>query len=351
MRAVVVTRHGGPEVLRVQERPDPRPGPGEVLIAVRAAGVNFADALARCGRYPAAPKPPCVLGYEVAGEIAEVGRDVTGLSVGDRVVAATRFGGQAELVAVPASYVFPLAAGASFEEGAALLVNYATAYAALMVLGGAREGERLLIQGAGGGVGLAAAQIARQAGVEVIGAAAPFKHDAIRAHGVTHPIDSRAGDLKRRVLELTAGEGVDVAIDAAGPKSFRTSYGLLRPGGRLVMIGYYAAADRGLRATLSLVRSVATWPLATMPWWSFVTVLRQNRAVAGLDLLAWWDSERDGAVAHSALLPRLSGPVLRLLAHDAIRPVVHASVPFADAPEAHVILHERRNIGKVVLAP
>ena len=128
MRAVVLTGHGGPEVLQVQERPDPPVGPGEVRIAVKAAGINFADTMARVGLYPDAPKPPCVLGYEVAGEVESVGEGVDEVKPGDRVVAGARFGGQAELVTVPADQVLPLPDRLSFEQGAAFPVNYATAY-------------------------------------------------------------------------------------------------------------------------------------------------------------------------------------------------------------------------------
>src|SRR4051794_25850174 len=122
MRAVVLTGHGGPEVLQVQDRPDPPVGPGEVRIDVKAAGINFADTMARVGLYPDAPKPPCVLGYEVAGEIESVGDGVDSLSVGDKVIAGTRFDGQASLVTVPADQAFPLPAKWSFEQGAAFPV-------------------------------------------------------------------------------------------------------------------------------------------------------------------------------------------------------------------------------------
>jgi NADPH:quinone reductase-like Zn-dependent oxidoreductase len=351
MRAVTVTAHGGPGVLVVREQPDPVVRAGHVLIAVRAAGVNFADLLARCGRYPDAPRPPCVLGYEVAGEVAAVGEGIKTVSVGDRVIAATRFGGQAELVSVPAGHVVGLPDGVSFQQGAAVLVSYATAYAALIVLGGLRAGERALIHGAGGGVGLAACQLGRRFGAEVIGTAATFKHDAIRANGVAYAIDSRAGDLRRGVLQATGGEGVDVAIDSFGPRSFRASYQLLRPGGRLVMIGDYGVADRGVRGALALGRTLLAWPFATMPWWKSVNMLKQNRAVAGLNLLSWWDAESVGRPPSTALIPRLIAPIMDLLSEDAIRPVVHASLPFEQAAEAHIMLHNRRNVGKVVLTP
>ena len=137
MRAVVITKHGGPEVLQVQERPDPPVGPGEVRVAVKASGINFADMMARSGVYPDAPPLPSVIGYEVAGEVESVGDGVDQYSVGDRVIAGTRFGGYAEMVTVPAGQVLPLPKKLSFEQGAGFVVNYTTAYAGLVMMGGA----------------------------------------------------------------------------------------------------------------------------------------------------------------------------------------------------------------------
>src|SRR3954453_8266420 len=226
MRAVVLTGHGGPEVLQVQERPDPLVGPGEVRIAVKAAGINFADTMARVGLYPDAPKPPCVLGYEVAGEIESVGDGVDSLKPGDRVMAGTRFGGQAELVTVPAEQALPFPDDWSFEQATAVPVNYATAYVALVTMGGLRAGERALIHAAAGGVGTAAAQIAKAIGAEIFGTASAAKHDAIRAQGVDHPIDYRTQDFEAEVRRITDGQGVDVIIDATGPTNFRKDYRL-----------------------------------------------------------------------------------------------------------------------------
>jgi NADPH:quinone reductase-like Zn-dependent oxidoreductase len=179
MKAVVQTRTGGPEVLEVLEQPDPAVGPGEVRIAVHAAGLNFADTMARVGLYPPAPKPPSVLGYEVAGEVESIGEGVSGLSVGQRVMAGTQFGGQAELAVALARDVMPMPDHLSFEEGAAFCVNYATAYAGLIIMGGLRERGRVLIHAAAGGVGIAATQIARNVGAEIFGTASAAKHDAI----------------------------------------------------------------------------------------------------------------------------------------------------------------------------
>src|SRR5437870_8606916 len=160
MRAVVITKHGPPDVLQVQERPAPdRPLGGQVAIDVAAAGIDFADTMARVGMYPDAPKPPCVVGYEVAGEVDKIGEGVDDVAVGDRVFGGCRFGGYAELAVTAAENVVPLPDDWSFEEGASLPVVYATAYAALLRYGSLRAGESVLIQAAAGGVGNAATQL------------------------------------------------------------------------------------------------------------------------------------------------------------------------------------------------
>jgi NADPH:quinone reductase-like Zn-dependent oxidoreductase len=343
MRAVVLTGTGGPEVLQVQERPDPPVGRGQVRIAVRAAGINFADTMARVGLYPDAPKSPCVLGYEVAGEIETVGEDVSDWSIGDRVAAGTRFGGQAELISVDAAQVLPLPDRLSFEQGAAFPVNYGTAYAALVLMGGMRAGDRVLIHAAGGGVGISATQIARNAGAEIFGTASPGKHDAIRAQGVAHAIDYRSQDFAAEVMRITDGEGVDLIIDALGPTSFRKDYRLLRSGGRLVMYGLSESSNAGGRDLPATLKSLLKMPLATMPWWKSLLLMNENKGVFGLNMLSWWDREGN--------LDRLTEPLLADLEAGRLEPVVAQAFPFDRAGEAHEFIAQRRNVGKVVLFP
>lgn len=325
----------------MQERPDPVPGPGEIRIAVRAAGINFAELLARVGLYPDAPKTPCVLGYEVAGEVESLGEGVSDHAVGDRVVAGTRFGGQAELVCVAERDALSLPAQLSFEQGAAFPVNYGTAYAALEIMGGMRAGDRVLIHSAGGGVGISATQLARNAGAEIYGTASAAKHEAIRGHGVQHPIDYRERDFEDEVMRLTGGEGVDLIIDPLGPTSFRKDYRLLRPGGRLVMFGLSEASSGGARDLPATMKSLAKMPLATMPWWKSLSMMNENKGVFGLNMLSWWD--REGS------LDRLIEPLMTDLESDRLEPIVAASFPFERAGEAHEFIAQRRNVGKVVL--
>ena len=343
MKAVVLTRTGGPEMFEVLERPDPVVGAGEVRIAVQAAGLNFADTMARVGLYPAAPKPPCVLGYEVAGEVETIGEGVSGLTVGQRVMAGTQFGGQAELAVAQARDVMPMPEHLSFEEGAAFCVNYGTAYAALMIMGGLREGNRVLIHAAAGGVGIAATQVASIVGAEIFGTASAAKHEAIKAQGVHHPIDYRNQDFKAEIRLMTNGEGVDVILDPMGPTSFRKDYRILRPGGRLIMCGLSEAMNENGRDMRATLRSLLRMPTSTMPWWNAGRLLNQNRGVFGLNLLSWW--RREGG------MDRITAPLLSDLNRKQLMPVVARSYPFEQAADAHRYLAERRNIGKVVLTP
>jgi NADPH:quinone reductase-like Zn-dependent oxidoreductase len=343
MRAVVITRQGGPEVLQVLERPDPPVGPGEVRIAVKAAGINFADTLARTGLYPDAPKVPCVVGYEVAGNVESVGYGVESIKPGDRVLAGTRFNGQAELVTVSENMVYELPERLSFEEGAAFPVNYATAQSGLVVMGGLKEGERVLIHAAAGGVGISATQIAKSIGAEVFGTASASKHDAIRENGVDHAIDYRSQDFAHEVRRITGGGGIDVAFDALGPSSFRKDYKLLRPGGRLIMYGASEVQTGESRSLPAALRTLAKSPFSSMPWWKGLAMMNENKGVFGLNMLSWWDAEGS--------LDRVIEPLIPGLQTGELQPIVAEAFSFDRAPDAHRFIAERRNVGKVVLVP
>jgi NADPH:quinone reductase-like Zn-dependent oxidoreductase len=332
MRAVVVTKHGGPDALRVEERPDPVVGPGQVRVDVAAAGVNFADTLATMGLYPDAPKPPMVVGYEVAGTVAELGEGADGLQVGQRVIAGTHFGGYASTVAVKAEDVVVLPEGLSFEQGAAVPVNYATAWTALLGYGSLRAGERVLIHAAAGGVGIAATQIARRVGAEVWGTASPGKHDACRGFGVEHPLDYTQPGWERGLPKF------DLVMDAIGGRSFRTSYNLLRAGGRLVAFGASSVASGDRRNLIAALRMVTR-----LPRFNPLKQMSDSKAVIGLNMLTLWDSR-------GTLKPWLE-PLQELFDDGTIQPVVAAQFDFDHAADAHRMLLQRRNIGKVVLVP
>src|SRR2546425_3932912 len=216
MRAVVTTRNGDAGALKVEERPDPVPSKDQVLIRVKAAGLNFADILARQGLYPDGPPKPCVMGYEVAGIVEAAGDEANRTLIGKPVIAMTRFGGQAELVSAPITQIFEKPETLSFEQGAAIPTNYLTAWALLVTMGGLKKGESVLIHNAGGGVGLAALDIAKQIGATTYGTASPGKHDFLRRRGLDHPIDYRNQDWLPVLKHMTNGRGVELIIDPIG---------------------------------------------------------------------------------------------------------------------------------------
>ncbi len=334
MRAVVITKHGAPSVLKVQDRPDPPPpAAGQVRIGVRAAGVNFADHLARVGLYPDAPKVPSVVGYEVAGTIEAVGDGVDPARVGERVLAGTRFGGYAELVNASAEDTVPLPESMSFEQGAAIPVNYATAWAALHGYGSLQAGEHVLVHAAAGGVGIAAIQLAKAAGAVVHGTASPGKHSQLTALGIDRAIDYRRDRWWKGLGPY------DIVLDPLGGTSLRRSFDLLRPGGRLVAYGL-SSLQQGEKRSL---RRAAPQVLAMLRGFSLMTQMNESKTVIGLNMLRLWDDR-------GTLEPWIA-PLSAALSDGTAAPVVHAAVPFADAPEAHRILAARENVGKVVLVP
>jgi len=335
MRHVLITRQGPPEVLRAADAPDPLPREGEVRIAVRAAGVNFADVMARLGLYPDAPPLPAVVGYEVAGVVDAVGSGSAPFRLGDRVFAFTRFGGYASSVTAPVTFVFPTPPQLSDVEAAAIPVNYLTAFVALETLAHVSTGETVLVHGAGGGVGIAATQIAKQRGATVIGTASAMKLDAIRSFGVDHPIDHQH-DVPAEIRRLTSERGVDVVLDPIGGRSARVSYELLAPLGRLVLYGASALAAGERRSLWRVVRT-----LVEMPAFRPLSLMNRNRGVFGLNLgHLWSETDRLRSAAQTLIAGFEAGR---------LRPVIAKTFPLENAAAAHRYIQARANIGKVVL--
>jgi NADPH:quinone reductase-like Zn-dependent oxidoreductase len=335
MRQAVIPRHGAADVFEMREAPDPTPREGEVRIRVRAAGINFADILARIGLYPDAPKPPVVVGYEVAGVVDAVGPGVTGTHEGDRVVALTRFGGYSDCVVVPASQVFLFPDRLSDAEAAAVPVTYITAAIALYRMAAVSAGEIVLVHNAGGGVGIAATQLARLRRATVIGTASAAKHDALRSFGVEHTIDYRHGNVESDVKRITRGRGVDVILDPLGGASFGASYRMLAPLGRLIMLGVSSMSGEK-RSAWRVLRS----------WWAMkpfdpLSLINRNRGVFGLNVGHLWDERRE--------LQPLMNLVLTELSAGRLEPIVARTFPLERAADAHRFIQSRANIGKVVL--
>lgn len=339
MQAVWLTGHNGPVSFQVRETPDPVPSLGEVRVRVRAAGVNFAELMASQGLYPDAPKPPVVLGYEAAGTIDAVGEGVDPGLIGRRVLVLTKFGTHAELVCADRAQTFDMPDAMTFEEGAALPVNYLTAYHMLFRVATVRPGESVLIHMAAGGVGIAALQLCRTVDkVVTFGTASAAKHEVIRANGCTHSIDYRTTNYVAEIRRLTGGAGVDIALDALGGDNLRKDYGLLKPAGRLVCFGFanlIAGPKRNMFHVLKQLRAIPKFdPLKMMP---------KNRSVAGVNILHLFGA--------GDMLPSEAREVMRLYERQAIKPIIDKAVPFAQAPDAFRRLQEGKNIGKVVLVP
>lgn len=336
MRQAVISRYGAPDVFQLREAPDPVPGAGEVRIRVRAAGINFADVLSRLGLYPDAPKPPLVVGYEVAGHIDAIGDKVTGFGVGDRVVSLTRFGGYSDVVVVPAAQAFHFPLELSDAEAAAVPVTYLTAALALYRMAALTPGETVLIHNAGGGVGIAATQLARLRRATVIGTASALKHDALRSFGVEHVIDYTNVNVPDEVRKITRGRGVDVVLDPIGGASFGESYNMLAPLGRLVMFGLSAAATGETR---NWWKAFSAWRASSR--FDPLSLINRNRGVFGLNVGHLWEER--------AQLTPLMEMLLAELRAGRLRPVVAKTFPLERVADAHRFIQSRQNIGKVVL--
>jgi NADPH:quinone reductase-like Zn-dependent oxidoreductase len=338
MRQIVTTTTGGIDVLKVQQKPDPTPRDDQVLIRVRAAGLNFADILSRQGLYPDSPPKPIVMGYEVAGVVEAVGRDVNSSFQGKSVAAMTRFGGQSELVAVKATQIFEKPARLTFEQAAAIPVNYLTAYALLVVMGSLHAGESVLIHNAGGGVGLAAIEIAKKIGAVTYGTASPGKHKFLAERGLDHAIDYRNQDWLPVLKDLTDGRGVDLVTDPIGGAHWKKSYAALRATGRLGMFGISTVSANGLAGKLNMLKAAIQTP-RFHPF----ALLNKNRGVFGLNLGHMWHEPEKVAVWMRDILGGVED--------GWVNPYVDRAFSFDEAGEAHRYLEERKNIGKVVLVP
>jgi NADPH:quinone reductase-like Zn-dependent oxidoreductase len=339
MQAIWIPKFGKPDVLEVRESEDPIPGPGQVRIRVRASGINFAEIMARQGLYQDAPPPPMVVGYEVSGVIDAVGEGVGARVEGQRVLALTRFGGYADTVCVDETQSYLMPDAMSFEDGAALPVNYLTAYHMLFNVFRVRSGDHVLIHQAAGGVGTAACQLCRSVGgVVTYGTASKTKHDYAKSHGCNHPIDYHSLDYAEVVDELTGGRGVDVVLDALGGKDWKKGYSLLRPGGMLIPFGWANMAKFGKRRMTHVVGQ-----FLQMPRWTPIRLMHENKGISGVNMGHLWD-EHD--MMHEAF-----DALLELYGRGAIKPHVDRSFRFEEAAEAHAYIEAGQNVGKVLLTP
>ena len=336
MKQVFIIGHGGPEKLRLRESADPNPAAGEIRIRVKASGVNFADILARRGLYPDSPKIPCVVGYEVSGTADAVGPGLDQSWIGRDVFALTRFGGYSDVAMVTEKQIFEKPASLSHEQAAAIPVNYLTAWQLLVVMGSLKPEETVLIHNAGGGVGLAAIDIARHIGATIYGTASGGKHAFLKQRGLHEAIDYRTKDWAIELKRLTKGMGVALITDPLGGNHWKKSFSALRSTGRLGMFGVSVATMSKLFGPLRLL------PVALgMPLFHPIPLMNRNRSAFGVNLGHMWHE--------AGMLANWMQILLKGVADGWVRPHVDKTFPLAKAGEAQTYMEERKNTGKVVL--
>ncbi|HWM85760.1 MAG TPA: zinc-binding dehydrogenase [Kofleriaceae bacterium] len=333
MRRYLVHRYGGPDALRLEQAAEPEPAPGQVRVAARAIGINFADLIQRVGHYPRQPPLPFTPGMEAAGVIDAVGDGVPQDRIGQRVMAVPIYGSHCEKFCLPAEYVFDLPDWADYAEAAAFPVMYLTAWYALHELGRARAGERVVVTAAAGGVGTAILQLARHAGVRamaVIGS--PEKGDLVRSLGaeLVSSYDRCAGDVRR------SWQKADLVIDAVGGTLFRPLWRVLDLSGRYVLYGF---AEAGTPSGISYLRGARG--LLSMGLLRPYSMVSANLTLSGFNL---------SVVPNQVpLLREHAGRMLELWRDGVIRPIVGERFPFEKLPDAHRLLASRRSVGRVVV--
>jgi len=320
MKAIRVHQFGGPEVLKIEEIPDLRPGTGQVVVKVHAIGVNPFETYQRTGTYAIKPQLPYTPGADAAGVVASVGDGVRRVKPGDRVyVAANLSGSYAEQVLCLESQVHPISKNVSFQQGAAMGVPYGTAYRALFQKAKALPVETVLVHGASGGVGIAAVQLARAHGMTVIGTAGSEKGKAlVKENGAQHVLDHTQGNVADQVRELTGGRGVNVILEMLANKNLAQDLGMVALNGRIVVIGN--------RGNIEINPRDAMW---------------KEAVIVGMAL--WNATESDLAQVHAGLVAALESSVAR--------PVIGKELPLAEAARAHEEVLKPGSYGKIVLIP
>ncbi|MGI9657920.1 MAG: medium chain dehydrogenase/reductase family protein [Gaiellaceae bacterium] len=330
---VVVSRRGGPDVLKLTEEDLPEPEPGEVRVKVAAAGVSAYDVMVRSLSLPGSPRPPFTPGEDVVGVVDKAGADVSTLQPGQPVAAFTfgRGGGYAEYICLPADEVVPVPANLGAAEAVCMVVNYLTAHLYLHRTAAVRKGERMLVHGAAGGLGTALLQLGKLADLEMYGTASKHNHELVSSLGAT-PIDYRAEDFVERVRDLTS-DGVDVVFDpVGGARQLWRSYRTLRKGGRLVPIGSVATAKTGRRVIPYTLSAIA-----------LLKLIPDGKRVPLSPTMIKFPHE------HPAWYQRTLSELLELAATGKVRPIVAASLPLSEAARAHELLEQGGHAGKLVL--
>ena len=333
MKAVIVTKHGDPDKMEIQDVSMPIPGPNEICIKVSKAGINFADILSRMGLYPGAPKPPFTPGMEVSGTIHELGPDVEGFEVGDRVVGSGTNGGYAEYTVSNCKGVFKIPKDVSFEVAASFPAVYLTSYLMIIHPGDLQPGESILIHGAAGGVGLASIELAKIAGAKTIfGTCSPSKHEFIQERGVL-PVDK--DNFLAEIMQWTDDKGVDLVLDPIGGEHLMQSYRCLGSGGRVCSFGISDMAPGKKRRHWHRIKS---W--LSFPKFDPLKMMTSNRGVFGIHLGRWKNWEH---------LDKARKDLMGWISEGKISPHVDKVFPSEKVSDAHHYIQDRKNIGKVLL--
>lgn len=341
MKAIVLTQFGGYKGVKIQKKPEPAPQEGEVLIRVRAAGLNFQDLMVRLGAIDSPPKTPCIMGFECAGEVEAVGEGVEDLKVGDRVVALPEYRAWAELACVPAKYVYQIPDDMSFTDAAAIAINYIVAYIILFEIAGIREGKSLILHSAGGGVGQAICQLCRTIkDVTVIGICSKGKHEALKAAGLIDHLLERGSDYSNEIRKIST-EGVDVVLDCLCGEECNRGYGLLKPMGKYILYGSSNVVTGETKSFFSVARS----------WWqvdkvSPIKLFDENKTLGGFNLRHLM-YQQDG---HQYVRNTVT-KIFDLWKKGLIKPLIDSTWALEDVAEAMQKMHDRKNIGKLVLDP
>lgn len=336
MKSVILTKYGAPEVLKVQEFEDIQPLDNQVRIKVHYVGINFAEIMARMKLYPGGPKPGSVLGGEVSGVIDEIGKDVTGLSLGQKVMGLSLAGSYSSQVCINADSIIPLPDNFKLDEAAAFPVAYITAYMMIFDLGNLQENDTFLMHGAGGGVGTAAIQLAKTKNIKIIGTSSSWKHDKLIKMGVDKCIDYNTDNTEKEIMDFTNGKGVDLVIDPIGAKNWKLSYKILAKMGKLIIYG-----DQNLVKGDKLKPLVAMKEIYSMPKYKPMDLMSNNKSVMGYHL-----GRFNG---HEWKVQRSIKNLIKLVNDNDLHPVIDSKFSFEDAPKAHRHIQNRKNFGKVLL--
>ena len=336
MKEIIITKYGPPEVLQIRERSTPSPKSNQVLVCNHFTGVNFSEIMARMRLYPGAPKPPATLGAEACGIVESIGENVTRFKTGDKVMLFCRFNSYATHIIADEKMLMTMPGTFSMEEGAAFPLVYVTAYMMMFDLGNFRNGETILIHGAGGGVGTAAIQLAQAVGGNIIGTASKWKHVKLNEMGVPSCIDYNSEDVMQKVMEYSDNQGVDLIIDPIGGKNWKTSYKCLAPLGKLIVYGdqnFVKGKSFSLVTTLKEVFS--------MPKYKPMDLMSENKSIMGYHLgkLAGAEDKIQRAIIE----------LFKLVQEGKLTPIIDKIFPYTESDKAHRYIQDRKNFGKVLI--